>query len=70
MLSTLDKEIIKLLKKAPLSTYQITKELKVSWSTVNSHCYKLKSMNILDSKIEESKFGLKPKVIWWVKNDR
>lgn len=66
MLSALEKEILRILKQKTLSTYQLAKELKVSWSTVNAHCYKLKSLGLLDNKIEKPRFG-KEKVLWWAK---
>jgi predicted ArsR family transcriptional regulator len=66
MLSALEKEILRILKQKTLSTYQLAKELKVSWSTVNTHCYKLKSLGLVESKIEKPKFG-REKVLWWAK---
>ena len=68
-MSPLDEEIVKILKQAerPLSTYEIAKKLKISWSTANLHCYKLKAMGVLKSKSVESKFGLKEKMVWWVR---
>ena len=67
ILSDLDKRILSLLKKTenPLSTYQIAKKAKITWPTANSHCYKLKSMNLVESKQEKSKFGPNEKVVWW-----
>lgn len=67
ILSDVDKTILNLLKKSgkPLSTYQIAKKAKVTWPTANSHCYKLKSMNLIENKQEKSKFGPNEKVIWW-----
>jgi DNA-binding CsgD family transcriptional regulator len=67
ILSDVDKRILSLLKqsKEPLSTYQIAKMADVTWPTANSHCYKLKSMNKVESKLEKSKFGSKEKVVWW-----
>jgi Mn-dependent DtxR family transcriptional regulator len=67
ILSDVDKVILNLLKKTgkPLSTYQIAKKAKVTWPTANSHCYKLKSMNLVESKQEKSKFGPNEKVVWW-----
>lgn len=67
ILSDVDKRILSLLKKSenPLSTYQIAKKAKITWPTANSHCYKLKSMNLVESKQEKSKFGPNEKVVWW-----
>jgi predicted transcriptional regulator len=69
ILSEIDKKILNLLKKlkSPLSTYQIAKKVSVTWPTAISHCYKLKSMGLIESKIEETKFGSKEKVVWWSK---
>ncbi len=68
MFNSKDKEIIKLLKKSPepLSTYQIAKDLKISWSTANSHCFKLKSFGKIEGEFKESKFGQGMKMVWWV----
>lgn len=69
ILSEIDKKILNLLKKLkkPLSTYQIAKKISVTWPTAISHCYKLKSMGLIESKLEESKFGPKEKLVWWSK---
>jgi len=69
ILSAIDKKILELLKKTkkPLSTYQIAKKSNVTWPTAISHCYKLKSLDLIQSKYEKSKFGLKKKVVWWIK---
>jgi len=68
MFNSKDKEIIELLKRSsgPLSTYQIAKILKISWSTANLHCYKLKTIGKIDCMQKESKFGLGEKMVWWV----
>ena len=66
MFNSKDEEIINLLKKAPnLSTYQIAKKLKISWSTANLHCYKLKLIGKIDGSPQDSKFGMGEKMIWW-----
>ena len=49
--------------KEPLSTYRIAKGASLSWSTANSHCYKLKSMGLVSAKTQRSKFG-QSKVLW------
>jgi predicted transcriptional regulator len=69
ILSEIDKKILELLKKSeePLSTYQIAKKTNVTWPTANSHCYKLKSLGLIKNKYEESKFGSKQKLVWWIK---
>lgn len=68
MFNSKDEDIIKLLKRVavPLSTYQIAKILKISWSTANLHCYKLKTFGKIDGTPKESKFGLGEKMVWWV----
>ena len=71
MFNTKDKEIIELLKKNPkLSTYQIAKELKISWSTANIHCFKLKIVGKIDGVPCESKFGMGEKMVWWTNDDK
>ena len=68
-LSQTDKRIMKTLKesKVLLSTYEIAKRANLTWATTNSHCYKLKSLGLIDSKPEKSKHGLMGKIMWWVK---
>jgi predicted transcriptional regulator len=53
-------------KEKQLSTYEIAKKIGISWSTANSHCYKLRSFGIVDCKNEETKVGVM-RVIWWLK---
>ena len=50
----------------PLSTYQIAKQAKISWSTANIHCYKLKSEGKIDGKMEKAEVGSGKKMIWWI----
>ncbi len=69
-LSDIDKKILNLLKKSPHSTYSIAKKLGISWGTATTHCYKLKALNLIDSKIEESKFGHGQKIVWWKKDEK
>ncbi len=52
--------------KEPLSTYQIAKQVKISWSTANIHCYKLKSEGKIDGKMEKAEVGSGKKMIWWI----
>jgi len=61
----IDELILELLGKSekPMSTYKIAKEAKLAWSTVNIHCYKLKSLNLLGEKATISPIGQK-KVMW------
>ncbi len=65
MLDEIDKLILDILKKnKQLTTYKLAKKAKLSWSTVNSHCYKLKSLNKADGKAEPARVGSRKKVIW------
>ncbi|MEA3229987.1 MAG: winged helix-turn-helix domain-containing protein [archaeon] len=50
----------------PVSTYQLAKDTGLSWSTVNAHCYKMKSMGIVDGKFEVARIGQRKKLLWWV----
>lgn len=67
-LSPIDKALVDMIRgeKKPVSTYKLAKETKLSWSTVNSHCYKLKAFGILDMSSNKSRFGQK-KLLWYVK---
>jgi len=69
VLDDVDNLVVKIIKKEgkPLSTYLIAKLCDISWATANSHCYKLKSMSVLDGKLESGKIGARKKVIWWMK---
>ncbi len=64
-LDRIDDYIIDLLTKSsePLTTYKIAKKIGIAWSTVNIHCYKLKSMGILKEKMEKPERGRR-KTIW------
>ena len=68
-ISAVDEKILETLRKSkvPLSTYEIAKRSNIVWSTANSHCYKLKTMKLIDGKTEESKFGAGEKIVWWSK---
>jgi len=70
-LSPIDNVIVKTIKGArkPISTYKLAKETTLSWSTVNSHCYKLKSFGILDMISKRTPFGQK-KMLWHVVKKR
>lgn len=63
----IDELILELLMKSEhvMSTYKIAKEAKLAWSTVNIHCYKLKSLNLIEEKTTTSPIGQK-KVVWKV----
>ncbi len=68
MFNAKDKDIVDLLKKSsdPISTYQIAKDLKISWSTANLHCFKLKSFGKIEGDFKDSKFGQGMKMVWWI----
>jgi len=64
-LDRVDELIVDILTRSdePLTTYKIAKKAKVAWSTVNIHCYKLKSVGMLKERVENPDYGRK-KVIW------
>ncbi len=70
-LSPIDNIIVKVIKgsKKPVSTYKLAKVTKLSWSTVNSHCYKLMSFGILDMATKRTPFGQKT-MLWNVAKKR
>lgn len=67
-LDEIDKFMLETLSKSkkPISTYQLAKKTKLSWSTINSHCYKLKSLSAVDGRVEPARIGSRKKVLWWV----
>ena len=48
-----------------LSTYEIAKRLKISWSTANIHCLSLYSKRKIKSKEEKAERGEGKKMLWW-----
>ena len=64
-LDRIDELIIEILGNSakPISTYKLAKEAKIAWSTVNIHCYKLKSMGYMEEETQISPVGQK-KVMW------
>jgi Mn-dependent DtxR family transcriptional regulator len=64
----ISKLIIQLLtkRKEKTSTYEVAKGVKVSWSTANIHCYKLKSEGEIDGELEVAKIGSGKKMLWWI----
>ncbi len=64
-LDRIDELVIDILTKSdkPLTTYKIAKEAGVSWSTVNIHCYRLKSMDMLREEVVNHEHGRKR--IYW-----
>lgn len=66
---SVDDSILAVLKESrePLSTYELAKRLGVSWSTVNTHCYKLKDAGKIECTQILPKIGAGKKVVWFVK---
>ncbi len=64
-LSRIDELIMDILTKSnkPLTTYKIAKEAKLSWATVNIHCYKLMSYDILKNETFDIGAGQK-RILW------
>jgi predicted transcriptional regulator len=65
-LDKVDRMIKDFLKKSsqPISTYDIAKRLNISWSTANTHCYRLMAYGVIASKNEEVRISVK-RVVWW-----
>jgi len=63
----LETRILRLLGRNPegLSTYEISKRLRISWSTASLHCYKLLSSDRIIRK-RVSRFGRHKDI--WIKN--
>lgn len=53
--------------KSPVSTYELAKKIGISWSTANTHCYKLKDAGKIDSETIIPKIGASKKVLWFLK---
>ncbi len=68
MMDDIDELIVSTLgqKDEPMSTYKIAKQTGLSWSTINTHCYKLKSLHVIDGRLEAAKIGQRKKLLWWV----
>ena len=68
-LMEIDRAILSAIRNSrqPLSTYGIAKDTKVSWSTANIHCYKLKAIGVISERRQESRFG-QSKVLWEIKS--
>ncbi len=69
MPESIDNAIIRVLKEAkePLTTYQIAKKLGISWSTANTHCYRLKDAGKIDCEYRIARIGESKKVYWKLK---
>jgi len=46
------------------STYEIAKEIKISWSTANAHCMKLKYDKKLTGRMVFADIGTGKKMMW------
>ncbi|HDN83491.1 MAG TPA: HTH domain-containing protein [Candidatus Altiarchaeales archaeon] len=68
-ITPIDRLILTTLKssKKPLTTYKIAKKTKLSWSTANTHCYKLKSMGLLEMNKVKNRVG-QIKIFWDLKD--
>lgn len=65
MLDEIDRLILKIMKKeGPITTYQIAKMADISWSTANTHCYKMQAINVVKGRFEQEKIGARRKVVW------
>jgi len=64
-LKPVEKMILSLLSSSsrPMSTYEIAKQLSLSWATVNFYCNKLRWNGLLHAEVLTSKTGSR-KVIW------
>jgi len=64
-LDKIDGLVVGILNKSekPLTVYKIAKEAKLSWATVNIHCYKLKSQGALVDTVSDLPTGQK-KIFW------
>ena len=49
------------------STYQIAKDVSISWSTANIHCLQLKSKDKIDGEEVCAAVGSGKKMVWWLK---
>ncbi len=65
-ITEVDEKIIKTLREnpKPMSTYEIAKELNISWSTANIHLKDLLLKKLVKSK--EDMVKSKRRVLWWV----
>lgn len=48
-----------------LSTYEIAKQLKISWSTANIHCLSLYSKRKIKNQEQKAERGEGKKMLWW-----
>lgn len=65
MLDEIDRLILKIIKKeGSQTTYQIAKLADISWSTANTHCYKMQAIGVLKGRFEQEKIGARRKVVW------
>ena len=67
LIDSVDRRILEILRnsKHSMSTYEIAKKGGFSWSAANAHCYKLKSMGLIEGYIEEVYIG-KMRTLWTI----
>ena len=51
----------------PISTYELAKRAKVSWSTMNMHCFRLSAKGVIKGREEKAPVGLGKKMLWSLK---
>lgn len=49
-----------------ISTYELAKRIGCVWSTVNTHCYKLKSEGKINGELIVPEVGMGKKMVWWI----
>lgn len=66
VLDRIDEIVVDVLGRSekPLTIYKIAKEAKISWATVNVHCYKLKSAGILVENVCETGVPGQKRTFW------
>lgn len=64
-----DKLAKKILKESdkPISTYELAKRAKISWSTANMHLFKLMAFGVITGEEEETNVGPGRKMMWRIK---
>jgi predicted transcriptional regulator len=64
-----DKLAEKILKESsrPISTYELAKRAKISWSTANMHLFKLMAFGVITGVEEETNVGPGRKMMWRIK---
>lgn len=61
----IDQRIVSYLKEnGESSTYKLARGIRITWSTVLTHCYKLMSEGILNHKLEKNDVSGQKKKLW------